>query len=78
MHQTKYRFIAQAMLKINQTPFHHKNRYLFDFKKDKLPNNCEFMAFYRYRKQQNEFEKRFETENEGLRQFIKKIKSEND
>ena len=77
-YETKYRFIAQTMLKINQTSFHHKMRYLFDFKKDKLPNNCEFMAYYRYRKQQNEFEKRFETSNLDLKQFIQKIKSEND
>jgi predicted aminopeptidase len=40
IYEIKYRFIAQVMLKINQTTFHHKNRYLFDFKKDKLPNNC--------------------------------------
>ena len=78
IYEIKYRFIAQVMLKINQTTFHHKNRYLFDFKKDKLPNNCEFMAYYRYRKQQNEFKKRFDTTNVGLKQFIQKIKSEND
>jgi predicted aminopeptidase len=78
IYEIKYRFIAQVMLKINQTTFHHKNRYLFDFKKDKLPNNCEFMAYYRYRKQQNEFKKRFDTANVGLKQFIQKIKSEND
>jgi hypothetical protein len=36
------------------------------------------MAYYRYRKQQNEFKKRFDTANVGLKQFIQKIKSEND
>lgn len=52
----KYRKIGNIMKGINQLALFHPERYRFNFKEETLPNNTFFMSFYRYRKQQNEFD----------------------
>jgi predicted aminopeptidase len=67
----KYRMIAEIMSGIKQLPFSYPERYLFDFRKSKLPNNTEFMAFLRYRKKQDTFNKILEDKYDGnLKLFI--------
>ncbi len=76
----KYRMIASIMLGIRQLPLSYPERYIFDFKKSRLPNNTEFMAFLRYRKNQNVFNDVFEKKYKSdLKYFIEDIveKSEN-
>lgn len=48
----KYRLISEILLEINRLPLNEKYRYLFDFENKKLPGNPDFMAFSRYRRQQ--------------------------
>jgi predicted aminopeptidase len=70
----KYRKIADIMLGLNNMPFHNSRRYRTNFKKGKLPNNTEFMAFLRYRKDQDAFKKSFEKNfNGNLKAFVMKI-----
>jgi predicted aminopeptidase len=70
----KYRKIANIMLGLNNMPFHNSRRYRTNFKKGKLPNNTEFMAFLRYRKDQDVFKKSFEQNfNENLKAFVQEI-----
>lgn len=52
----KYRKIASILKGIEQLQLFHPERYRFKFKEETLPNNTYFMSFYRYRKQQNEFD----------------------
>lgn len=76
----KYRMIASFMTGIRKLPLSYPDRYVFDFKKSRLPNNTEFMSFLRYRKDQNVFNDVFQKKYKGdLRYFIEDIvkKSEN-
>ncbi len=76
----KYRMIASFMTGIRKLPLSYPDRYVFDFKKSRLPNNTEFMSFLRYRKDQNIFNDVFQKKyNSNLRYFIEDIvkKSEN-
>lgn len=66
----KYRKIASLLLESNQLTLHEPKKYQFDFKKETLPNNTFFMAFSRYRKQQNEFNVHRIYSGKDLRQFI--------
>jgi predicted aminopeptidase len=77
----KYRMIAEIMSGIKELPLSYPERYHFDFKKSKLPNNTEFMAFLRYRKKQDTFNQVFaEKYSNNLKVFIADIvkKSEKD
>ncbi len=47
----KYNHIAAVMAGIQHLPLNFPERYTFDFTKQSLPNNTEFMAFLRYRKE---------------------------
>ncbi|MEP7169637.1 MAG: hypothetical protein ABI855_09740, partial [Bacteroidota bacterium] len=70
----KYYIITQTMIEINRQPFFRKDRYYFDFKKEKLPDNTYFLSNSRYRKKQEEFEKEFREKNgSNLRTFVSSI-----
>ncbi len=66
----KYQKIASIMKGIDQLPLFHPQRYRFNFKDESLPNNTFFMSFYRYRKQQNEFDNTPIFTAKDLAQFI--------
>lgn len=55
--RNKYRLIAKILLEINDLPLSDKNRYRFDFEKNPLPGNTEFMAYSRYRNDQSNLKK---------------------
>jgi predicted aminopeptidase len=70
----KYTKIADIMSGIRHLPLKYPQRYLFDFTKDTLPNNTEFMAYMRYRKEQDVFQSAFEKlYQSNLRFFIKDV-----
>jgi predicted aminopeptidase len=66
----KYLKIASIMNGIDQLKLFHPERYRFNFKEETLPNNTFFMSFYRYRKQQNEFDNTPILTASDLAQFI--------
>lgn len=70
----KFNFIAGILLEQNRLPFRAPEKYLFDFSRNSLPDNTEFMAFLRYRKNQDQFQKVFETLYQSdFRKFITDI-----
>ncbi len=70
----KYNMIAGIMSGIKQLPLFYPERYRFDFKNTRLPNNTEFMAFLRYRKKQDNFTRVFkEKYNSDLKVCIADI-----
>lgn len=73
----KYRTIASIMLRISKLPLHNKERYKFDFEKNTLPNNTEFMAYLRYRKNLDSFDSVFENQfNNDLIKLVSEVKTE--
>ena len=75
----KYTMIAGIMTGIKALPLTYPERYHFDFKNNRLPNNTEFMAFLRYRKKQDTFKKAFEENyNSDIKAFIADIVKRND
>ncbi|HMT28502.1 MAG TPA: aminopeptidase [Bacteroidia bacterium] len=77
----KYKLIAEIMLGIDKLNLHSPQRYRHDFKKSPLPNNTDFMAFLRYRKEQEKFKIVFEDiYHSNLKAFIADIvvKSKNE
>ncbi|MBL0343428.1 MAG: aminopeptidase [Bacteroidetes bacterium] len=70
----KYKMIAEIMLGIGKLNLHSPQRYRHDFKKSPLPNNTDFMAFLRYRKEQEKFKIVFEKNYHGdLKSFVADI-----
>jgi len=53
----KYQLIASILLEINSLPLSDKSRYLFDFEKNRLPGNTDFMSYSRYRNDQSDLKK---------------------
>ncbi len=70
----KFRMIASIMAGIKSLPLAYPERYVFDFTKSRLPDNTEFMAFLRYRKDLGKLENLYKEKfNENLALFIKGI-----
>ena len=57
MARKKYKLIANILLEINTLQLSDKSRYLFDFEKNRLPGNTEFMSYSRYRNDQSDLKK---------------------
>ncbi len=56
-HLAKYRKIASILLGVKNLPLHKKEKYMWDFSNEPLPNNTWFLSYSNYRKKQTEFEK---------------------
>lgn len=74
----KYKLISYIMLESNKLPLHRKDIYRFNFGKEPLPNNTFFMAYLRYRKNQNDFSQELKVKfNNNLPGFISDLKAKN-
>lgn len=67
----KFTMIASIMSGIKSLPLTYPERYIFKFKKSPLPENTEFMAFLRYRKDLGKLESIYKNKyNQNLKSFI--------
>jgi predicted aminopeptidase len=70
----KYKLITEILLHLNHQAFYKKEIYRFDFVKEPLPNNTFFMENLRYRKKQDDFEKKFQDKcGNDLKTFVRFI-----
>jgi predicted aminopeptidase len=73
----KYKLIATILLDINKLPLKDKNRYRFDFEKNKLPGNTEFMSYSRYRNDQSNLKKTLATKyRNDIGMMLKRVQQE--
>lgn len=73
----KFDTIAAIFKEANRLPLHRPEIYFFNFAKDHLPGNPYFMSFLRYRKSQDDFEKKFTEKCDGdLKKFVRLFATE--
>lgn len=72
----KYQFMDSITKGIPRLPLFFKDRYIWNYEKDSLPDNTYFLSFLRYRKKQNDFEKELSAKyHNNLVLFIKGYKN---
>lgn len=72
----KNKLITEIMLSLNELPFKDKKRYHFDFSKNPLPNNTDFLVNATYRSMQDYFHGKKKVMNVDLKRFIFLFKNE--
>ncbi len=68
--------IEYILLNINNLKLNFPERFVVSEKKGELPNNCFFMSYRRYRKQQNEFKDELQLYQGDLKAWLKDLKEE--
>ncbi|MEO8149586.1 MAG: aminopeptidase [Bacteroidia bacterium] len=69
-HDLKKQLITKLMQQLDTLPFYNQQLYKFDFKKNPLPNNTDFMINQTYRGLQLQFTKQLLEVNNDLQRFI--------
>jgi len=76
--QVKYQKINYIVLNINNLKLRNPERFRWIDKEGKLPNNCLFMSYRRYRKQQEEFKAQLSKYNGDLKTWLLNLRRENE
>jgi predicted aminopeptidase len=71
----KERLIQNIVLNINTIPLRRPERYAYFQKKENLPDNCFFMGYRRYRRQQGDFKKQMLEAGGNLKAWLEKVKN---
>lgn len=74
--QKKTRMIQNLVLGIKQIGLYHPERYDYLLLPGQTPNNCFFMGYRRYRKQQDEFHKALEAAGGDLKTWLAGVKEQ--
>lgn len=74
----KYVFINNIILNISKLNLKNPDRYRIAEPGEKLPNNCFFMSYRRYRKQQEEFKEELLKYDGDLRKWLLNLQSQNE
>ncbi|MBK9399864.1 MAG: aminopeptidase [Bacteroidetes bacterium] len=74
----KYRKINSIVFNINDLKLKNPDRFRLTDTEGKLPNNCLFMSYRRYRKQQEEFKVQLMKYNGDLKNWLLNLQREND
>lgn len=77
-NKEKYKKINSIILNINSLNLIHPERFRLIDKEGKLPNNCVFMAYKRYRKQQSEFRKELQMYHGNLKNWLLNLQQKNE
>ncbi len=76
--EAKYRKINSIVLNINNLNLKNPDRFRLTDSEGKLPNNCVFMSYRRYRKQQEEFKVQLIKYKGDLKNWLLNLQRENE